>query len=483
MPRATTLAARWGRTARSDALAFCIQVVAFVPLSLLRFVDGDEGVYAYASRLAMHGKLPYRDFFYEQMPLLPYVYGGWISIVGESWYGIRVLSALLTAVTGTLLYRRVRLRSGPAPAAVALGLFGASGLVLGYLTIVKTFALTGALLFGTYLLVTRNTTSTRTFVAAGTLLGLAIETRLVAVAALPAVLFASLRARQAVAFAAGLAASLVPAVALFASAPNAFVFDNLRYHALKHSGGLVGDFHQKGQTVATLLGLEPTDRALGIQFLMLLALCAITVGAHRLRSRAGLPLAIAASLGIASLLPTPTYVQYFSVSVPFLAVAAAEIVRVARHHLARLALVAGLCAYAAAAGVAGHHFTEHEALLEPSLASIRNVAATVESQTTAGERILSAWPGYLFGTHAWALPDYTNQFAPAAAAEVSPTTARRVKVASEEELERRIRDREVRVVVYRNWVTTPPFAHWDASLAAGRYRLVATVETARILRR
>src|SRR5207237_124563 len=75
----------------------------FGPLAVFRFVDGDEGVYAYASRLALHGHVPYRDFFYEQMPLLPYVYGAWIGVLGGSWYTIRSLSALLGIATGALL--------------------------------------------------------------------------------------------------------------------------------------------------------------------------------------------------------------------------------------------------------------------------------------------------------------------------------------------------------------------------------------------
>jgi hypothetical protein len=41
----------------------------------------------------------------------------------------------------------------------------------------------------------------------------------------------------------------------------------------------------------------------------------------------------------------------------------------------------------------------------------------------------------------------------------------------------------VRVVVYRNWVTSPPFARWNTALRAGRYRLVARVQTAAIYTR
>src|ERR671935_3245744 len=93
-------------------LVVAAQAAVFVPLAVFRFVDGDEGVYAYASRLAVHGHLPYRDFFYEQMPLLPYVYGAWIGVFGESWYAARSLSALAAAAVGALLYLHVERRAG-----------------------------------------------------------------------------------------------------------------------------------------------------------------------------------------------------------------------------------------------------------------------------------------------------------------------------------------------------------------------------------
>jgi hypothetical protein len=67
-----------------------------------------------------------------------------------------------------------------------------------------------------------------------------------------------------------------------------------------------------------------------------------------------------------------------------------------------------------------------------------------------------------------------------AAASLTAVRAHRYHVASEAQLERRIRLRAPRVVVYRNWVTAPPFARWDEALAHGRYRLVATVATARL---
>src|SRR2546421_5101843 len=84
----------------------------FVPMSLYRLVDGDEGTYLLVSRLVVEGQLPYHDFFYPQMFLLPYVYGGWMKLVGYSWYGARLLSAVFSVMLGLLVYRQTALVAG-----------------------------------------------------------------------------------------------------------------------------------------------------------------------------------------------------------------------------------------------------------------------------------------------------------------------------------------------------------------------------------
>lgn len=463
---------RSGRRLGEGVLVLGAQAALLVPLAIFRFVDGDEGVYAYASRLAVHGDLPYRDFFYEQAPLLPYVYGPVGALTGESWYALRGLSVAFALVAGLLLYRFVLGRHGRGAAIAAVVLYAGSGLVFGYLTLVKTYALTVLLVFGAFVLASRGA-----WPPAGVLLALAVDTRLLLLAVVPVFAVAALRDRRMGSFGAGLATGLVPSLVLFAISPRAFLFDNVRYHSLKSSAGLVGDAHEKAQTAATLLGLEPTDRALGIQFGLLVLAAALALAWSTRRRRFPLALGIAIALGIVSFLPTPSYLQYFTLAVPFLIVGALEL-RPAVPLLAVFAL-----AYLVPAIWAVKHFVSYDPLLRPSLDSVREVAAEVDAESASRERVLSSWPGYLIGTHAWALRDYTNQFAPVAAAKISRSAARRYHVASEPELERLIRDRRARLVVSRNWVTSPPFARWDEPLRAGRYRLVARVQTAAIYTR
>jgi hypothetical protein len=463
---------------RVGAIALLVvlaQAAVLESVALLRFVDGDEGVYAYAGRLAVHGELPYRDFFYEQTPLLPYVYGCWAFVVGESWYALRTLSVVAAVAVGLLLYLHLRAKAGVASALVAAAIYGGSALVFGFFTLVKTFAVSGLLVFAAYFLAA----SGRRWLLVGVLLGLAVDTRLLLAAVLPVFAVAAHRARRLPPLSAGIGAAIAPTLVLVALDPAAFFFDNVSYHSLKSSGGLVGDFHQKAQTAATLLGFEPTDRALGLQFAVLIVAALGALALPRVRRRALFPLGIALSLAVASILPTPTYVQYFALTVPFFAVAAAEVAAVG----SRAAVAVAAALYLLPAGWAVDDFTRHDPLLRPSLATVDEVARRVDAAARPGDKVLSSWPGYLVGTHAWAESDYTNQFAPVAAAKISAADARRFHVVTERQLERRIRQREPRIVVYRNWVTSPPFARWDAALRAGRYRLVATVRTARIYTR
>src|SRR5580700_4832555 len=83
---------------------FLPQLLLFAFIALHRFIDADEGAYLLASRLILLHKKPYVDFFYNQAPLLPYIYAAWMKLAGVSWRSAKLFSALLTSVLGTLVY-------------------------------------------------------------------------------------------------------------------------------------------------------------------------------------------------------------------------------------------------------------------------------------------------------------------------------------------------------------------------------------------
>ncbi len=85
------------RSARLAALATIL--VLYLVLGTIHLIWGsftyDEGIYALAARHVGEGMRPYRDFLFQQMPLLPYVYAAWFSLAGASIESARLLSLLL----------------------------------------------------------------------------------------------------------------------------------------------------------------------------------------------------------------------------------------------------------------------------------------------------------------------------------------------------------------------------------------------------
>src|SRR5438876_10588559 len=157
----------------------------FVPMSLFGLVDGDEGTYLLVSRLVIEGQLPYHDFYYPQMFLLPYVYGAWMSLVGYSWYGARLLSAFFSIALGLLLYRQAAHLAGARVWGVlAAVLFTFTSLAFGWYPIIKTFDLPTLLLFAAYAVL--STPSRWKWLASGALLGLATDCRVYVIAVVPA---------------------------------------------------------------------------------------------------------------------------------------------------------------------------------------------------------------------------------------------------------------------------------------------------------
>lgn len=103
---------------------------------------GDEGFYTLAARSVMEGMKPYRDFGISQMPLLPYWYGAWFSLVGTSVEAGRVLSAGMAAGSVALICLACYRRGGRIAAIVGGLLIGSNLHFIADTFCVKTQALT-----------------------------------------------------------------------------------------------------------------------------------------------------------------------------------------------------------------------------------------------------------------------------------------------------------------------------------------------------
>jgi len=440
-----------------------------------RFVDGDEGFYLLASRLVLAGKTPYLDFLYTQAPLLPYVYGMWMKFMGLTWVSARTFSALLTVALGLAVYGQVCRESGTLLAGLsAVLLFATNTLVFAWYPIAKTYSLAGLFLFLAYAIVSRLSPASSPWWMAcgGLLLGLSMDARSYVAGVAPVFFWwiirqseTSRRVSNTLWFLAGLAIGIAPSAVLFPLSPDRYLFNNLGYHALRSSAGLIGDLRSKVH-IARVVLVGPDDN--GLQFGMLAAISvAGLVLWRKRRSAAFLAFLIAFVLGLISILPTPTYSQYFCLCMPFLVVSAVcsasdffgSAQSASRRRLATLACAALVVSYLVlgAAGFRDYLFTgEVIGIKGPAdapnwtLEKVREVSKAIDQVAAPGEAIASFWPGYIFESKATPYPGFENNFGSSVSWELTPQERTRYHLISQEDLEAGFAVHVPRIVVQGN---------------------------------
>jgi 4-amino-4-deoxy-L-arabinose transferase-like glycosyltransferase len=410
---------------------FVFLACVFLFVAHHRFIDGDEGLYLLASRLVLEHKVPYLDFFYPQAPLLPYAYGLWLKLFGVSWFSARSFSATLTTIIGLLIYAHVCHETQKWIAgAAAVIVFASSTLIFAWLPLAKTYSLTAVFLFSTYVIVTRlSPASSRWLVAiAGLLFGLGVDTRSYVVGLVPILLWWIFRhheTRHGISrvlwFLGGFTFGVIPCIYFFVSSPDLFLFNNLGYHAIRSDAGLIGSWRNKLHGAWKLLvGTEDN----GCQFSILSALSFIVILASRLRrSAALLAFLIACILGFISILPTPLFVQYFCLCMPFLIVAAvcgtsdyATSLHAARpRRIAVLGFVASsgpslrryLVTGDGVIGIGGIYDAPNW-----TLDKVSAVSKAIDKLAAPNEEVVSLWPGYMLASKADPYPGFENNFGP-----------------------------------------------------------------------
>ncbi|MDQ2693075.1 MAG: hypothetical protein M3Y68_13640, partial [Chloroflexota bacterium] len=101
----------------------------------------DEAWYLYASKLVYRGEIPYRDFAFTQMPLLPYIYGIPQLMFGQSLLVGRATSLFFTTLSFFLALKVTHRYSGATGAGLTAIFLGTFFFGIYNLTIVKTYAL------------------------------------------------------------------------------------------------------------------------------------------------------------------------------------------------------------------------------------------------------------------------------------------------------------------------------------------------------
>ncbi len=452
-----------------------VLAAVFIPMSIARIADSDEGAYLIAAKLVMQGKLLYHDFSYPQMPLLPYLYGAWMKLFGVSWYSARLLSAAFAVALGLALFRQVlHLTRDRRIAVLATVAFASSGLAAVWYPAVKTFVFPTLMLFLAWAVLDSGWQRWKYFLS-GLFLGLAVATRIYALVAVFVLAIEVVRrepgrngARQLGWFAAGLGVAFLPMLPLFLIDPDTFVFNVIGHHVIRSGGlGAVGDFSQKVSTVLLLLTLVGSEGATSLQFTILLFLNA-ALGVSRLIMRERLPPSapIAALLLLVSVMLTPTYPQYACIPLPFMivnaALLAADIVKAlpsgiagtgARRKLGHVAAVL-LALYVLVVPVdlslfiVGRDVPPMIRVDDWKIPTINRVARAIDEAVPAGNPVvITWWPGYLIESKASILPHTENHLNLYYSFEMSPSDVGRYNYISIFELIDHIRRHKANVVV------------------------------------
>ncbi len=452
------------RIISANARAVVAYVVPFGLLAALFFaiaprlaIDTDEAYYVLGGDRLFRGELPYRDFFFPQMPLTAFVFGAWSRVFGSGFTVARMLRVLLSAGIGLTIFHAVGRKTGFVSAAIATAYYGLSIQAINWMPRMKTYGLSSLLGLGALVVAISLTMTRKRSVFAGILASFALASRLLFAPIIPLVLLAILlRAdlpwaktwRYVGWVGIGVVAGILPVAALVALAPEQFYFDNIRYHALRSGvDSLVSDWDGKLQLLLSQLGLRDHDgRGEATQLLLVMPAC--LAGCHRFLRRERqllvFPLAVILLLFV-SLLPTPVWRQYLVSTVPPAIVTLSLLASGDfRHHRAlQLAL---LVPYAIASWDAmGPLVMQTAPPYSPQIAD--NVGRVLRDHTTRHDVVASLEAHYLAASQRQVEPCSYNVFARGSWSQLPPNRVGAYHLCSDDDIARSIREGQAQAFV------------------------------------
>jgi hypothetical protein len=309
-------------------------------------------------------------------------------------------------------------------------------------------------------------------------------------------------------FAAGAVIGLSPMILSFAWDPQAFLFNNIRYHSLQ-----AGYLPENGKIV---VGYQSPETAaltyVGFIFVLLLGLhpyftiqaglaVAGIVSIWKLRKRLDclysdydyryfeLVLLLLIVFTATSMIAFPPYDQYFITPlVPFFVPFLSEALRVGVSYRRRLL-------YLVAAGVPllfayglRREVWEYSRNPEWKMSSYREVQRTVESKTGGNDVVLSLFPGYVFESGRRYFPGLEDQFSFRIMDKINPDDAARYHIATKQEIQDAVSRGIAQIVVisrsseYFNSLAATDIQNLQAAID-GNYARIGQMDSVEVYRR
>lgn len=454
-----------------------------------RPIDGDEGFYTSAARLVWEGKTPYKDFFFQQAPLLPYLYSWIWAVHPRSLVAMRMLSAacggLEVLLLGLGLISAKRLPSKVALAAFAAVLLNPYS--VSWNVVVKTFAVANLLMTVATicLYIASRSGRLRWFFAGGFALGACVSARSLYGLLIPAVFLGMLHQEfhtpqrqrpKSLTFLAGALAGGLPMILSFVRDPHAFIFNNLTYHHFDigymwQNNGIIEGYQSAGHVLfvyCVLIGIRLLILHPYFTIQLILAITGILSLRRRRRQPEGsnaspytesdylyfqLALLMLVVYLITVLLPFPPFDQHFvsplvPLTIPFVAEGLRVTFRAGRKRVIALALAAPIL-FAIEIGRETARDSWHPVW---KLSCYREVTRVVEANSRPDEVVLSFWPGFVFESGRRYFPGLEDHFVYRVITKISPEERTRYHVVSKDQIMRAITGREINVLVIHPWI-------------------------------
>jgi len=296
----------------------------------------DEGFHLLAAQLILAGKRPYLDFCFPQSPLNAWWNAGWMRVFGQSWRVAQALAALATAgaawLAGDFVYRRLGVPGWRAAAAVTAGLLlGLNELAVRYGTVAQAYGICLLLMVAAFraAILTPERRGWRWAAAAGLSVGAAAGCSMLSAVGGPALLVwipwysrQGNRWAKAAAFVAGAAIPFAPVAWLFAKGPHQTWFNLIQYQALYRRYDWGGT---ASHDLVELSGWLDSSQAVLLCLLAAAGLWYLRGGEWSPEQRNEFRLCgwLAVTMGMAIAFARPTFMRYFVMVTPFLAMPAA----------------------------------------------------------------------------------------------------------------------------------------------------------------
>ncbi len=314
-------------------LSHFVMVLVF---AFTRLVDADEGFYLIAAQEVWNGRFLYTDFFFPQMPYLPYFFSPISGHGFTTLFIARVLGCFASLLTVILFTRIVcKITVNNAVRTSLLFLYALNALIITWHPLAKTYMFTDFFLLFSFLsfLYFLKTRSINMIIAMAIAVGLAVNFRSVfapIIACYAVVIFmnsAKSKFKNISIYFLTILFVSIPTLYLFYLSPDHFIYDNIGFHLMRNdwvsfSDGMI-------DRIKTFAKLLITPQIIVIQVVLLILYRharnikkIIKLSWYQSPTKyAGI---FAVIITMIYLLPKPILQQYFLQTIPFVLIASTK---------------------------------------------------------------------------------------------------------------------------------------------------------------